>query len=113
MRTSFSLFTISIIFIIVSFSSSFLIAQEYGTLRGFVTDSTSGEALAFGNVLIEELNLGASTDERGMFLINKIPANKSYEITVSYVGFKTKFFSVFIKYAEMAEIEIALIPLSI
>jgi len=39
--------------------------------------------LAFGNVLIEELNLGASTDEYGMFLINKIPANKSYEVTVS------------------------------
>jgi len=113
MRTSFSLFTTSLIFFIVLFSSSFSIAQEYGTIRGFVTDSTSGEALPFGNVLIEEINLGASTDERGMFLINKIPANKSYEVTVSYVGFKTKIISVFIKSAEMAELEIALIPLSI
>ncbi|MEE9572049.1 MAG: TonB-dependent receptor [Candidatus Neomarinimicrobiota bacterium] len=113
MRTSFSLFTISIIFIIVSFPSSFSIAQEYGKLRGFVTDSTSGEALAFGNVLIEEINLGASTDERGMFLINKIPANNTYEVTVSYVGFKTKIILVFIKSTGMAEIDIALIPLSI
>ncbi len=113
MRTSFFLFTIFIIFIIVSFSSSFLIAQEYGSLRGFVTDSTSGEALAFGNVLIEELSLGSSTDERGMFLINKIPANKNFEVTVSYVGFKTKIVSVYIKSAEMAEIDIALMPWSI
>jgi len=113
MRTSFSLFASSPIFFIVLFSSSFSISQESGTIRGFVTDSTSGEALPFGNVLIEELNLGASTDERGMFLINKIPANKTYEVTVSYVGFKTKIISVFIKSAEMAEINIALIPLSI
>ena len=113
MRTSFALCTTSLIFFIVSFSSSFSIAQEYGTIRGFVTDSTSGEALPFGNVLIEELNLGASTDERGMFLINKIPVNKSYEITVSYVGFKTKIISVFIKSGVMSELEIALIPLSI
>ena len=113
MRTSFSLFTISIIFIIVSSLGSFSFAQEYGKLRGFVTDSTSGEALAFGNVLIEELNLGASTDERGMFLINKIPANESYEVTVSYVGYKTKIIPVFIKSTGIVEIEIALMPLSI
>ena len=77
MRTSFSLCATSLIFFSILFSSSFSIAQEYGTIRGFVTDSTSGEALPFGNVVIEELNLGASTDEYGMFLINKVPANKS------------------------------------
>jgi len=113
MRTSFALCTTSLIFLIVSFSSSFSIAQDYGTIRGFVTDSTNGEALAFGNVIIEELNLGASTNEHGMFLINKVPANETLEITVSYVGFKTKIISVFIRNAEMAELDIALIPLSI
>jgi hypothetical protein len=113
MRTSFSLCATPLIFFIVSLASSFSIAQEYGTIRGFVTDSTSGESLPFGNVLIEELNLGASTDEYGMFLINQIPANNTYEVTVSYVGFKRKIISVFIKSSEMAELEIALIPLSI
>jgi hypothetical protein len=113
MRTSFSLCATSLVFFIVSFSSSFSIAQEYGTIRGFVTDSTSGEALPFGNVVIEELNSGASTDEYGMFLINKIPVNNSYKVTVSYVGFKTKIISVFIKSSKMVELEIALLPLSI
>lgn len=113
MRISFSLCATSLIFLIISFYSNFSIAQEYGTVRGFVTDSTSGEALPFGNVVIEELNLGASTDEYGMFLINKVPADKSYKLTVSYVGFKTKIISVLIKSAEMAELEVALIPLSI
>ncbi|MGB5850474.1 MAG: TonB-dependent receptor, partial [Ignavibacteriaceae bacterium] len=113
MRTSFCVFTTLLILFIVTYPGSFSIAQQYGTIRGFVTDSTSGEALAFGNVIIEELNLGSSTDEYGMFLINKIPANKTYEVTVSYVGYKTKFISVFIKSSEMAELEIALIPLSI
>lgn len=113
MRTSFSLFTTLLFLIITSSLGNFLFAQEYGKLRGFVTDSTSGEALAFGNVLIEELNLGASTDELGMFLINRIPANKRYDVTVSYVGFKTKIISVVIKNTEITEIEIALIPLSV
>ena len=113
MRTSFCVFTTLLILFIVSYPGSFSIAQEYGTIRGFVTDSTSGEALAFGNVIIEELNLGSSTNEYGMFLINKIPSNKTFEITVSYVGFKTKIIPVFIKSTAMVEIEIALVPLSI
>ena len=113
MRTSFSLCATSLIFFSILFSGSISIAQEYGTIRGFVTDSTSGEALAFGNVLIEDLNLGASTDQHGMFLINKIPANKTYEVTISYVGYKTKIVPVFINSTEMAEIKIGLVPLSI
>jgi outer membrane receptor protein involved in Fe transport len=113
MRTPFFLFTTLLIFTFVSSFGSYSFAQEYGKLRGFVTDSTSGEALAFGNVIIEELNLGASTDEHGMFLINKIPANKKYELSVSYVGFKTKIISIYIKSTEMAEVDVALIPLSI
>ncbi|RKY92198.1 MAG: hypothetical protein DRQ01_06610, partial [Ignavibacteriae bacterium] len=98
--------------VIVIFSNPAL-GQEYGKLRGFVTDSTNGEALAFGNVLIENLNIGASTNKHGMFLINKIPANRTHKVTVSYVGYKTKYISIFIKSGEMAEIDIALTPLSI
>jgi hypothetical protein len=56
--------------------SQFNFAQQYGRLRGFVTDSTTSEALPFGNVLIESIKLGASTNERGLYLINNIPANK-------------------------------------
>jgi hypothetical protein len=90
-----------------------ILPQELGRLRGIVTDSTSGESLAFCNVFIRDLNTGASTNERGLYLINSIPANKEYTITVSYVGYKTHEFSVFIKAGELTKADIKLVPLSI
>ncbi|MBK7630309.1 MAG: TonB-dependent receptor [Ignavibacteriales bacterium] len=65
-------------------------AQQFGKLRGVVIDSTNGEVLVYCNVFINDLNTGASTNKRGMFLINSIPANKEFEAIVSYVGFKSK-----------------------
>jgi len=88
-------------------------AQQTGNLRGFVTDSTNGEALAFCNVFIEELTTGASTNEHGLYLIKSIPANKEYEVTVSYVGYNTKRIKVFIKPEVVTQVDIQLIPLSI
>lgn len=92
---------------------NFTFAQELGKLRGFVTDSTNGEALAFGNVFIKEINQGASTNEIGMFIITSIPANKTYDITISYVGYKTKIISVFIAPDKLTQSDVALVPLSI
>ena len=89
------------------------IGQDTGKLRGFVTDSTNGEALAFGNVIIENLNKGASTNERGLYLIQNIPANKDYELTVSYVGYQTKKVKVYIKPDEITQANVELSPLNI
>ncbi|MFC2133025.1 carboxypeptidase-like regulatory domain-containing protein [Bacteroidota bacterium] len=98
-------FTISI--------SSLTIAQPKGTLRGVVTDSTSGEALAYGNVFIQELNIGASTDARGYFLIRSIPANTIYTLIVSYVGYNKKNIPVNIEENRMTHLDIVLSPSSI
>lgn len=103
----------ALLFVILIISFNFSFAQEYGRMRGFLTDSTSGEALAFGNVLIRDINLGASSDERGMFIINKIPVNKEYEVIFSYVGYKTKVLTVFVKNSNLVEINVALVPLNI
>jgi len=63
-----SIFTLLVIALFVN--DNILFAQEFGKLRGFITDSTNGEALAYGNVYIEELNVGNSTDARGYYIIN-------------------------------------------
>ncbi len=97
---------------ILQFSSTSM-AQEYGKLRGFVTDSTSGEALVFCNVYIEELNIGAPTNERGLFLINNLPSNKSYDALVSYVGYQSKTVNVEILPGKITHIDVELTPLSI
>lgn len=90
-----------------------ILPQEFGRLRGIVTDSTSGETLAFCNVYIKELNTGASTNDRGLYLINSIPGNQEYTVIVSYVGYKTHQFSVFIRSGLLTEANILLVPLSI
>src|SRR5690606_13672240 len=96
--------------LLLSFNAN---AQEFGKLRGVVTDSTNGEALAFCNVYINELKTGASTNERGLFLINSIPANKKYTVVVSYVGYDTKILVAEIKPNKVNDVEVKLRPLSI
>ena len=97
---------------IISFFST-IYAQQPGNLRGFVTDSTNGEALAFCNVFIKDLNIGASTNERGLFLIKSIPPNHEYEVTISFVGYKTKILTAYIKPNIVTQLDVQLVPLSI
>ena len=100
----FSLF----LFVIVLFQSAN--AQNFGKLRGFVTDSSNGEALAYGNIYIEELNTGASTDARGYYIINNIPAGKKLSVIFSYIGYKTQkdIFSVVTD--KITQLNVSLVP---
>jgi hypothetical protein len=89
------------------------IAQDKGTIRGIVKDSTTLESLPFGNVYIKELNIGAPTNNRGYFVLRSLPANKNYTVIVSYVGYRTKKVSVFVEADKVADIEALLIPSNI
>lgn len=103
-----SFFLLIFIFII----SNSIIGQQYGSLRGFITDSTSGEPLAFSNVLIKELNRGSSSDNKGIVLITSLqPAY--YTILVSYVGYQSKEISAEVKTGKLTHIDIKLSPNSI
>lgn len=104
---------IVLLLLLSSVHTSETLAQQFGKLRGIVTDSTNGEALAYCNVFVQELNTGASTNERGLFLINSLPANKKYMIVSSYVGYETKKFLVEILPDRVNDINIKLKPLSI
>ncbi len=88
-------------------------AQLRGSLRGIVVDSTNGEALPFGNVFITKLKTGASTNARGYFFIPALPANKTYTIVISYVGYITKQEKVFISPNKITDVKVNLIPTSI
>lgn len=95
---------------LLGFSSE---AQQKGNIRGFVVDSTNGEALAFCNVFIRELNTGASTNERGLYLIKSIPSGNEYNVSISYVGYKTKSVQVFVEPDAVTQLDVQLVPLSI
>ncbi|MBN2570981.1 MAG: TonB-dependent receptor [Ignavibacteriales bacterium] len=85
-------------------------SQEIGTLRGTVVDSTSREALPFANILIKELNKGTATDSKGYYTITSIPANKTYTIIVSYVGYRSRTLTAFIGRNKITELNVNLSP---
>lgn len=93
--------------------TSLIGAQDKGTIRGLVKESTTLESLPFGNVFLKELNIGASANNRGYFIIPSVPANKNYTIVVSYVGYKTQQINIFVKPDLITELEILLVPSSI
>ena len=62
-------------------------AQQDGSVYGFVTDSSNGEALIGANVFINELGLGMATDINGYYVLQGITPG-THEILVSYVGYE-------------------------
>lgn len=88
-------------------------AQETGTLRGLVVDSTTSETLSFSSAYIKELQIGANTDMRGYFLITSVPANKNFTLVVSYIGYGTRTLSIRVSAGKMSHYNIKLIPTDI
>ena len=90
--------------------ASSIFSQGIGTLRGVISDSTNGEALAFGNILIKELGTGASTDSKGYFIITSLPVNRNYTAIVSYIGYQRKSIDFMVLPGKVTHIDIQLSP---
>lgn len=90
-----------------------MFGQNYGTLRGLVSDSTNGEVLPYANVYIDELNTGASTDPNGFFIISSISSGSSYNVMISYMGYNSKEVEVFIEPNKITHVDLSLMPTSI
>jgi len=101
------LFLVLLIVIILSGQSK-VTAQNFGTLRGNVTDSLSGESLPFANILIEGTLWGSSADLKGNYIITGIPSEKNYRVKISYLGYKTKFEKIFIATDQITQLRVAL-----
>ena len=68
-------------FIIIS-----ILKAQTSIISGFVSDSSSGEALIGANVFLRETGQGMATDVNGYYIVQDIvPGN--YTIMVSYIGF--------------------------
>jgi outer membrane receptor protein involved in Fe transport len=74
-------------FTVLICSLSFTFAGTTGKIAGNVTDSKTGEALPFVNIIIEGTNLGAATDIDGNYVILNIPPGK-YNIKAQYIGYQ-------------------------
>lgn len=78
-----TVFSLMLLCTLFTFNSA--LAQT-GTLSGVVTERSSGDPLPGANLLINDLELGASTDADGRYIIENIPAG-TYSIRVNYIGF--------------------------
>ena len=61
-------------------------ADVTGKISGKIVDSNSGEALIGANIIIEELSIGASSDEDGNYFLLNIPPG-TYDVSASYIGY--------------------------
>ena len=65
------------------------INAQSGIISGFISDSSSAEALIGANVILQETGQGMATDINGYYIIQDITPG-DYVLMVSYVGFKLK-----------------------
>ncbi|MGE5401236.1 MAG: TonB-dependent receptor [Ignavibacteriales bacterium] len=75
----------SLILLILFTAISLRAQNNISVLKGRVTDD-KGEALAFANVVLKEINNGCATDNNGQYKIMAKPGR--YTIEVSFVGYE-------------------------
>lgn len=86
--TSRNLLFLSLLSLILLFSSFSGASAQTGIIRGFVYEKDNGEPVLYTNVYLYKTTLGATTDQNGFFTISKIPSG-SYTLMVTYIGFDT------------------------
>ncbi len=63
--------------------------QEKGVLYGVVTDGGLNEPLPFATILIEDLNLGNTSDLDGRYRITSVPPG-THQVIFSYLGYESQ-----------------------
>ncbi len=67
---------------------SFALATGMGRIQGRVIDESDGTPLIGVNVMVEGTEIGASTDDNGVFIMPFVPVG-TYEVTASYIGYNS------------------------
>jgi hypothetical protein len=62
-------------------------ASDLGGINGFVTDAANGEKLGFGNVTVQNTELGAVANDKGYYYLPGLPAGP-YRLVFSYIGYE-------------------------
>jgi TonB-dependent receptor len=83
-----------------------------GTIKGTITDSLSHDPLVGANVYLVGTALGSAVDIDGHYTISKIPFGK-YTVRISYIGYKSKDFSVDVNSNKTISLNVRLAPAAI
>ncbi len=79
---------IGIFAVLILWCASPVLAEEFGTLTGMVTDSATGEPVVGAPVMLEGTNYGALVDDNGFYHILNIPSG-IYTMLIKCVGYGT------------------------
>ncbi|MDC3132805.1 TonB-dependent receptor, partial [Flavobacteriaceae bacterium] len=71
------------------FITTQLFSQNTGTLNGRVLDRQTQQPLEGATLTLNDTNFGVVTDRQGYFSFKDIPT-KSYNLTISYLGYQSK-----------------------
>jgi len=71
------------------FFSSFLLSQNSGEINGRILDYKSQQPLKGATVILNDTDYGTISDENGYFKLKNIQT-KSYNISVSFIGFESQ-----------------------
>ena len=75
-----------LLLILVLFCCVVISSAQSALLKGFTYDDSNGETLPYCTILLQGTSYGALSDEKGAFVINKIPQG-TYVVKVSYLGY--------------------------
>ena len=77
------------LFLLASIWLGFTLAAQAqtGRITGVVQDSVTHEPLPFSSVFLANTTLGATTNENGVFTLDRVPKG-NYDIVGSYVGYR-------------------------
>ena len=76
------------VFILIFVLITTLVSAQTGSVRGFVYDKETGEPMMLTNVMLENTQIGTTTDVNGYFVLSKIKTG-NYSIKVTSLGYET------------------------
>lgn len=93
------------LFLFVSYDISFS-QSKYGNIKGLVLN-TENEPLVSANIILPNLERGATTNNQGEFIITQIPAG-TYQVAVKFIGYKSETQHVKVNAGETSRIQFKL-----
>ncbi len=97
---------------IIAGTGEITFCQGTGSLRGTITDTTSGEVIIYANVIIQGTTHGSPTDTRGYYFIPAIPAGK-HTVIISHLNYQSRKIEVLIKAGQITQLDVQLKPSNI
>ncbi|MFC1562937.1 TonB-dependent receptor plug domain-containing protein, partial [candidate division KSB1 bacterium] len=116
MKNLYKIITLALLFIIYTTnnlsaakkSSTFLQVQQYGRVEGHVHDKSSLQHMPGANVILENTDFGAASDNIGEYNIINVPPGK-YVLKATMVGYEAISQEIVVKSGEVTHIDLFLV----